>query len=40
MGETPKDKVSNIECYGVLKEFKYVFKEISGLPLKEILISL
>jgi hypothetical protein len=28
MEETPKDKVSNIEYYAVLKEFEDVFKEI------------
>jgi hypothetical protein len=28
MEETPKDKVSNIEYYVVLKKFKDVFKEI------------
>jgi hypothetical protein len=39
MEETPKYKVSNIEDYAVLKDLEYVFKEITGLPLKEILIS-
>jgi hypothetical protein len=34
MEETPKDKVSNIEYYAVLKEFEDVFKEIPGLPPK------
>jgi hypothetical protein len=34
MEETPKDKVSNIEYYVVLKEFEDVFKEILGLPPK------
>jgi hypothetical protein len=34
MEETPKDKVSNIEDYAVLKEFEYIFKEIPGLPPK------
>jgi hypothetical protein len=28
MEETPKDKVSNVEEYAVLKEFEDVFKEI------------
>jgi hypothetical protein len=32
MEETPKDKVSNIEDYAVLKEYEDVFKEIPGLP--------
>ena len=32
MEEAPKDKVSNIEDYVVLKEFEDVFKEILGLP--------
>jgi hypothetical protein len=31
VGETPKDKLSSIE---VLKDFKYVFQEVPGLPLK------
>jgi hypothetical protein len=34
MEETPKDKVSNIEVFTVLKEFEYLFKEIAGLPPK------
>jgi hypothetical protein len=34
MEETPKDKVSNIEYYSVLKEFEDVFKVIPGLPPK------
>jgi hypothetical protein len=34
MEETPKDKVSNIEYYVVLKELEDVFKEIQGLPPK------
>jgi hypothetical protein len=34
MEETPKDKVSNIEDYEVLKEFEDVFKEIPRLPPK------
>jgi hypothetical protein len=34
MEETPKDKVSNIEDYEVLKYFEYVFKETSRLPPK------
>jgi hypothetical protein len=34
MEETPKDKVSNIEDYAVLKEFEDLFKEILGLPPK------
>jgi hypothetical protein len=32
--ETPKDKLSNIEDYAVLKEFEDVFKKIPGLPPK------
>jgi hypothetical protein len=28
MEEAPKDKVSNIEDYAILKEFEYVFREI------------
>ena len=32
MEETPKDKVSNIEDYAVLKEFEDVFKKVIGLP--------
>jgi hypothetical protein len=40
MEEEPKDKVSYVEDCAVLKEFEDVFKEISGFPLKEILISL
>jgi hypothetical protein len=32
--ETPKDRVSNIEDYAVLKEFEDVFKEIPRLPPK------
>jgi hypothetical protein len=39
MEEKPKDKVSNIEDCAILKEFEDVFKELPGLPLKEILIS-
>jgi hypothetical protein len=31
MEETPKDKVSNVEEYAVLKEFEDVFKEIPEL---------
>jgi hypothetical protein len=34
MEEEPKDKVPSIEDYAVLKEFEYVFKEISGFPPK------
>jgi hypothetical protein len=34
MEETPKDKVSIIEYYAVLKEFEDVFKEIPGLSPK------
>jgi hypothetical protein len=34
MEETPKDKVSNIEDYEILKAFDDVFKEIPGLPPK------
>jgi hypothetical protein len=34
MEETPKDNMSNIEYYAVLKEFEDVFKEIQGLPPK------
>ena len=34
MEETPKDKVSNIEDYAVLKDFEDVFKEIPILPPK------
>jgi hypothetical protein len=34
MEERPKDKVSNIEYYAVLKEFEDVFKEIPRLPPK------
>jgi hypothetical protein len=34
MEETPKDRVSNIEDYAVLKYFEYVFKEMPGLPPK------
>jgi hypothetical protein len=34
MEETPKDKVSNIEDYAVIKEFEYVFKEILRLSPK------
>ena len=34
VGETPKDKVSSIEDHEVLREFKYVFQEVLGLPLK------
>jgi hypothetical protein len=33
-GRAPKDKVSNIEDYVVLKDFEDVFKEIPGLPPK------
>ena len=32
MEETPKDKVPNLENYAVPKEFKYVFREVPGLP--------
>jgi hypothetical protein len=32
--EAPKDKVSNIEYYAVLKEFEDVFREILGFPPK------
>jgi hypothetical protein len=35
MEEAPKDKVSSIEDYVVLKEFKDVFREIPGFPLKK-----
>jgi hypothetical protein len=34
VGETPKDKVSNIEDREVLKEFEDVFQEVPGLPPK------
>jgi hypothetical protein len=34
VGEMPKDKVSSIEDHEVLKEFKDVFHEVPGLPLK------
>jgi hypothetical protein len=34
MEETPKEKVSNIEDYAVLKELEDVFKETPGLPPK------
>jgi hypothetical protein len=34
MEETPKDKVSNIEDYTILKDFEYVFKEITIFPPK------
>jgi hypothetical protein len=34
MEETPKDKVSDIEDYVVLKEFQYVFREIPRCPSK------
>jgi hypothetical protein len=34
VGETPKDKVSSIEEYAVLKEFEDVFQEVPGLPPK------
>jgi hypothetical protein len=34
MEQTPKEKVSNIEDYEILKEFEDVFKEISVLPPK------
>jgi hypothetical protein len=34
MEETPKNKVSNIEDYAILKEFEDVFKEIPGLAPK------
>ena len=34
MEETHKDKVSNLEDYSVLEEFKDVFKEVPGLPPK------
>jgi hypothetical protein len=40
MEETPKDRVSDIEYPIVLKEFEDVFKEIQGLPQREILIYL
>jgi hypothetical protein len=40
MEEAPKDKVPNLEDHVVLKEFKDVFKEIPGIPQREILISL
>jgi hypothetical protein len=33
--ETPKDKMSNIEDYAVLKEFEYVFKKIPRFPPKQ-----
>jgi hypothetical protein len=36
MEEVAKDKVKNIEYYVVLKEFEYVFREISGLPQRDI----
>jgi hypothetical protein len=34
MEETRKDKVPNLEYYVLLEEFKYVFKEVQGLPPK------
>jgi hypothetical protein len=34
MEETPRDNVSNIEYFVVLKEFEDIFREISGLPPK------
>ena len=34
MEETSKNKVSNIEDYGVIQEFEDVFKEIPTLPPK------
>ena len=34
MEETPKDKVSNVEEYAVLKDFEDVFKEIPELSLE------
>jgi hypothetical protein len=34
VGETPKDKVSSIEEYAVLKEFEDVFQEVPRLPPK------
>jgi hypothetical protein len=34
MEDTPKDKVSNVEDYRVLKEFADVYKEILGFPPK------
>ena len=34
MEEAPKDKVSNVEDYAVLKEFEDVFKKILGFPPK------
>jgi hypothetical protein len=35
MEETPKDKVSNVEEYAVLKDFEDVFKEIRELSLEK-----
>jgi hypothetical protein len=40
MEEASKDKVSNIEDHAVLEDFEDVFKEVPGLPQREILISL
>jgi hypothetical protein len=40
MEETPKDKVPNLEDHIVVEYFEDVFKEVPGLPQREILISL
>jgi hypothetical protein len=32
MEDTPKDKVPNVEYNAFLREFKYVFSELLGLP--------
>jgi hypothetical protein len=37
MEEAPKDKMPSVEDYVVMKEFEDVFKEISGLPPKEVI---
>jgi hypothetical protein len=39
MEETPKDRVSNIEDYAVLKDFEDVLRKYWDYPLKETLIS-
>jgi hypothetical protein len=40
MEEASKDKVPNMEDHAVLEDFEDVFKEVPGLPQREILISL
>ena len=40
MEEASKDKVPNLEDHAVLEDFEDVFKEVPGLPQREILISL